>query len=525
MRSRLEYLAARGHRARRWPAGMWAVSAAVLFAGLGGAPATASGITDVIDLRPVPPGELTLKEAVAVALANNRASRSKRAERDIAATGIERAAGAFQPQFNASVLRGDSRQRNTFEEELVRQSLGIYERESTDYAVGVSMLTATGAKLEQKLTLAKFLTNNIDPRRPPGTSDNRAILSVSVTQPLARDAGRSVTEARLNVAKLDTSIAERAAADTDTTVAAETILAYFELAFGKQRVVAAQEKIRSAQRLLAEARSLFEQGRLAQVEMLEVENALARYEASLSEARHAERERENRLRTQLMLARGQGDPWLRLKDALPPVSIKAGSFQESLGTALARRDDFQLRKLQVEREGIQLAYARNQALPRIDLVASYGVNGLNYAMSEASKWSAMRDFPTWSVGLQVSVPIGESRIGKADVTAAKLRRQDALLGLKALETQIANDVDTSFSLRSSVAERWRLWQKVLTREREQLEVERRKFAAGRSDTREVLLREERVINAQLALAEQQMAFGRADVLLQAAQGILLDAYR
>jgi outer membrane protein TolC len=164
-------------------------------------------------------------------------------------------------------------------------------------------------------------------------------------------------------------------------------------------------------------------------------------------------------------------------------------------------------------------------LPRIDLVASYGVNGLNYAMADASKWSAMRDFPTWSVGLQISVPIGESRIGKADVTAAKLRRQDALLGLKALETQIANDVDTSFSLRSSVAERWRLWQKVLTREREQLEVERRKFAAGRSDTREVLLREERVINAQLALAEQQMAFGRADVLLQAAQGILLDAYR
>ena len=137
----------------------------------------------------------------------------------------------------------------------------------------------------------------------------------------------------------------------------------------------------------------------------------------------------------------------------------------------------------------------------------------------------MNDYPTWNLGLQVSVPLGENRQAKADIAAADLRREDALLGVKAMEVQIANDIDTTLGLRASVAQRWALWKQIQGREVQQLELERRKFAAGRSDTREVLLREERVINARVAEQEQQMAFGRAEVLLLAAQGTLLDGFR
>ena len=106
-----------------------------------------------------------------------------------------------------------------------------------------------------------------------------------------------------------------------------------------------------------------------------------------------------------------------------------------------------------------------------------------------------------------------------------MRRQDALLQLKALEVAIANDIDTGIGMLSSATERWTLWREVAEREQRQLELERTRLSAGRSDMREILLREERAINARLAVVEQQVAWSKADILLEAAQGQLLDRWR
>lgn len=467
---------------------------------------------------------LSLKALVEKLRASNKTIRSKQAEGDIAATGIERAASAFQPLANLSAAKGKSITKNTFEESMIRQGTGLYDRQGQDYSVGVSkLLAATGAKLEVKSALSRFVTN-IPDGRPEGTLDNRSNLGFSITQPLARDAGPAVTTARLQVATLDATAADHATRDTETSVVAEAIMAYHEMVFAQHRVQAAQEKIRNGQRLLVEAQAINRNGRLPDSDVWEVENALNRFKAGLSEAQQVEREKINRVRTMLLSVAADSPQGLVAVDALPAVADKTLSADESLRTAMARRDDYLMRKVQAEREGVQLAYTQNQTLPRVDLVASYGMNGLEYAISRAYNVSRMSDYPTWSVGLQVSIPLGRNMQAQSDLKAALIRREDALLGLKSVEVQISNDIDTTLSMRSSAVERWDLWKQVHAREKQQLELERRKFTAGRSDTREVLLREERVINAQLTVYEQQMAVARAEVLLDAAQGTLLDSF-
>ena len=111
----------------------------------------------------------------------------------------------------------------------------------------------------------------------------------------------------------------------------------------------------------------------------------------------------------------------------------------------------------------------------------------------------MNDYPSWTLGLQLSMPIGENRQAKADMQAAKLRKEDALLQLKGLEVAIANDIDTGIGMIVSATERWTLWREVAEREQRQLELERTRLTAGRSDMREILLREERAINARLEI--------------------------
>jgi hypothetical protein len=165
----------------------------------------------------------------------------------------------------------------------------------------------------------------------------------------------------------------------------------------------------------------------------------------LSEAKQGERERLNRLNTLIMAVTGNDVAVWKAAEDLPtvPRSAQAHPLEAALRTALESRHDYLMQKKMLEREGVQLVYAKNQALPRIDLVASYGQNGLAYAAGTAFGSEVMRDYATWSLGLQLQVPLGGNLQGRADVAAANLRRENALIAIKALEVQITNDIDTN----------------------------------------------------------------------------------
>ena len=219
--------------------------------------------------------DLQLAPFVRQIRAANKAILSKRTEQEIAGTGIERAGAAFQPQASVSVLNGRQRLKNTPEEDLVRQGLGLYDRTGTDYSVGVSQLLDTGAKLEAKATMSKFLTNITRNIRQNDNEDYKTFYGLTLTQPLARDAGREVTYARVRVAELDTKAAQFASGDTEASVVAEAIFSYWDLLLAQERAASAIEKVRMGERLLQEARALNRQGRLPQSEIWEVENISA----------------------------------------------------------------------------------------------------------------------------------------------------------------------------------------------------------------------------------------------------------
>ena len=471
---------------------------------------------------------LSLRDLMALLFSANKDIQVRRGEALIARTGIDRADAASQPTASLSATNGLNRQPNTYEEALSRGqgADSFYERKGQDYAAGISQLAPTGAKVEVKASLSRFLTNINEKAagRPPDAKDNRALWNLSVTQPLARDAGFAVTEARLRVAELDTAVAQHGQSETETSVAAEAATAYYELVLAQHRLQAGREKVATGKRLLREARALARQGRLSRSDVLEVENSLARFQAGLSEAVQGERERMNRLRTLVMLSAENAPPHWTASDPLPKASADLPSQADCFERALTMRHDFLAQKKAVEREGIQLMYAKNQALPRIDLVASMGRNGLAYSAGNAFDASTTSAYPTWNVGLQMSFPIGEGRQGRADIAAADLRKQNALTSLKALEVQIWNDIDSAFVLVTSSVERVTEWQGIAAREQQQLQLERQRFAAGRTDMKEILMREERAINARLTVLEQQMQYARARIVLDAAQGTLLERW-
>ena len=167
------------------------------------------------------PTELSLPQFVRQVLQANKAVRSKRNEQELADAAVGRAGSIFQPQIELAAVNGISRVQNTPEEALLRQGLGQYERKGQDLTAGLSGLLPTGAKVELKGTMARFLTNINENLRGSDANDYKAFYGLTVTQPLARDAGVEATGSRVRVAELDADAARQATADTESSTVAD----------------------------------------------------------------------------------------------------------------------------------------------------------------------------------------------------------------------------------------------------------------------------------------------------------------
>ena len=478
---------------------------------------------------PVASGDLSLRQVVLAVRSGSRAIQAKRLDRDIAAASVERARAVFEPTFTASTTLAHDRQRSTPEEDLARygvgNQVGLYERDSRDYSAGISALVSTGAKLEAKATLSEFLTNITRNLRQNDLFDHRAYVGLTLTQPLARDAGREVTTAKLRIAELDDAAAAQSSLDTESSVVAEACMAYLDLALAQQRIGIALERVRMGEQVLTEAKSRVLQGRAPESELWDVENALARYHAALSEAEQQRLERMNRLRT-LLNVRGSAQAGaLRAADPLPPTRTDLPTATRGIQIAIENRTDLKGKKLALERETVQLSFARNQLQPRVDLVASAGFNGLDTSRLRALDPDRMGSYPSYSIGLQVSIPMDGNQLAKADLRSALARRQDAEQSIQALEVAIANDVETSVGLIASAVRRFELTSDVAQREQRQLDLDRRRMTEGRGSLREVLISQERASGARLQMLDQQTQHAKADVLLDAAQGTLLGRFQ
>ena len=470
------------------------------------------------------PTQLTQSQFVRLVIQANKSVRSKRYEQEIASALVVRADAAFQPQIEVSTFNGTSRVQNTPEESLLRQGLGLYERKGQDLTVGLSQLTRFGAKVELKGTMARFLTNINETLRGTDTFDFKTFYGATVTQPLARDAGADVTESRVRVAKIEEQASLQVASDTVSSTVTDAVLSYLDLALAQQRLESWNKKIALGERLISDTRALVKVGRLSDVDVWEVENNLARFRAGASEAGQLLVERSNKLRTMLMLESASELAPLRAIDPLPLLTEVKLDYDLDLQTAREKRPDYRARVLMLEREGVQLAFAQNQKLPRLDLIASYGFNGLSQILQQSLSLNRTSDYPSWSIGLRMSMPLGENRQADADLRVAQLRRDDAGLGLDAIKSAMANDIANGHAIIRSSIERYRLFAEIADRESRMAEALRQKIKAGRAEIRELLISEERVINAQMAMQEQAVINAKGLALLALAQGRVLERF-
>ena len=170
---------------------------------------------------------------------------------------------------------------------------------------------------------------------------------------------------------------------------------------------------------------------------------------------------------------------------------------------------------------MKLIFAENQAWPQVDLKGSYNMNGLDDRPRSSWNDAWMRDYETWSVGVELRIPLGGDKKARSELEATKQRKRQALLELKAVEVSLANAVDTAVQAVRSMKQQTGHFAGIAQMTRQLMEAEIARFEAGKSNSRLLLEREENLNKAREAYVESLVKYRRALYQLEMAEGTLL----
>jgi outer membrane protein len=184
---------------------------------------------------------------------------------------------------------------------------------------------------------------------------------------------------------------------------------------------------------------------------------------------------------------------------LPSLEPAPTDIEGAVRRALERRTDLVNARRNIESTDVTLKYYGNQRLPALDVIASYGAQGIGGTQfirsgtgitsvvtgsipggyTDALSLLGKRDFPTWNVQLNLSYNIFGSQ-ADAQYARSRVQRNQAQNRLRALELQIATEVtNAALTVQSNLK---RVEAAIAARElaEKRLEAEQSKFEVGMS---------------------------------------------
>jgi outer membrane protein TolC len=192
-----------------------------------------------------------------------------------------------------------------------------------------------------------------------------------------------------------------------------------------------------------------------------------------------------------------------LPDTSPP------DRKSDYAKAFELRPDYRQALLDIQKRQINVVFSRNQALPRLDLAASFGLNGIDTDLASSfnrvSGLNGNRNL-TWNAGVIFSEPI-PNRAGMGNLEVSKLEALRALVDLKRLEQSILVEADNAAGQIETTRKRIEATRVAREFAQATLDAAQARLASGTSTTFEVLQ-----FQRDLATAEVNEYRARADFI-------------
>jgi outer membrane protein len=368
---------------------------------------------------------------------------------------------------------------------------------------------------------------------------NGSSLGVTVTQPLLRGFGATLNRRYIHIAGNERKITSLLFQQQliNTTYGVIRLYTDFVALYEDERVK--QETLTLAEKLLADTQAQVDIGTLARVELSRANAQVSSARLDLINARGLREEQEAIVKN-VLTRRGNDDAEVRTAHIIPtdtlniPEQEDVRPIQDMVTDALSNRPDLAQAELQIRNSQIGLAGARNATQPEVDLVGLMQNNGLGgnplaagaYSGYNGGYGSALeqvfaRNYPTYGIGVQVTLPI-HNRVAEADLARDELQVKQSQIRLAQLQNQARLEVeDATIAMRRARAS-YQAAVEARRLQQESLEAEQLKFEVGSSTAFFVIQYESLVAQAKSTEVAAQSSYVKARAALQRATGTILD---
>ncbi len=415
---------------------------------------------------------LTLQEAIQLALQNNLDVQIERFRPEIEQFGLNSIYGAYDPKLSARVVKSFRSSPGGFDSTTGLQRTPN-ETDLESYDVGVIGALPTGLTYDIGGNLNRSSGNTIN------GFQYRPDTSINLAQPLLKNFWIDATRQQISVNRKTLKISELGVRWKIMEVVNRTEQAYYDLIFAMENVRVQEKALELAERLLAENKRRVEVGALAPLDEKQAEAQAAGRRADLLSARRNLQAQQNLLKGLMTVSyRDWHGVDIQPVEKLVAVPEKFDLI-ESWRRGMTQRPDLLQSRVDIERRDIVLKYERNQLFPQLDLIGSYGRNGLDRHFGAALEDIRTESNPSYSYGILFSIPLS-NRGPRNLYRASKAEKEQSLLVLKRLEQNILVQIEDSVDLAQTNFERIDATRRARLYAEAALDAEQKKLENGKS---------------------------------------------
>jgi len=473
---------------------------------------------------------LTMEQAVNLGLENNLGLKTERLNLDVASQNIVLSRSAFLPQVSSAFTNRSAK------------SL------PSDFTQGSSDITSAGmnvtANVAQQLrwygsTYSLSWNGNRSTQTGGISSFNPRLgsgLTANFSQPLLRGFRTNSARTGLITSEKNREITDLQLQERIVQTESSVRLAYLGLVGAIEGKKVAESNMAIAEKSLQQSKARVAVGASPQIEIIQSEAQVAGTRVSLLQAEVRISTAEDSLRT-LILDPGQPDYWTVHLDPTQQIQLmkREINLDDAIKTALANRLDLAVQKRSLEVTDISLKLSKDSTLPGIDFTAGYsaqGTAGTQFVFGSGfppaivdttsrSFAGALGDtfggaYPAWSVGVNVTYPVGRTA-AEASYAQAQVRKKQQVMTLEQLQIEIVRQVRDAARQVENSYQQVEATQAARIATEQQLDAEQRRFAAGMSTTLDLQIRERDLANARVGELNAMIAYNSALILFDRVQ--------
>jgi outer membrane protein TolC len=453
------------------------------------APPPAAAVQPQVQVR-----RLTADDAVRAALENNLGIQVARIDPLIEDLSIVQARAAWAPNFTTTLQSSST---DTPSNSFLSGAQGpVLSDNRVISNVGVEQILKWGGHYTLGWDGSRSTTTNIFSNFSPQL---RSSLAFTYQQPLLRGFGIDAFRQQLLVSEKNREIADVTLREQVTTTSRAVRNTYWTLAATIASLQVQRQSLELAQESLKNTRARVEIGTTPPIDIVEAESEVAAREEAVIVAEAQIETAQDALRS-LIYDPSAADFWsIRIEPTdMPPFEPMTIDVDAAVRNALERRTDLEQTRKTLEATDVNIRFFRNQTLPDVTATFDYGLQGLGGTQfvrgegfpgpiigeTQRSFGSVLGDlfannFPNWTIGLNVSYPIGVSQ-QEANLARARLEYTQSQTQLRNQQLLVTTEVREAGRQLQTNQKRVATTRASRQLAERRLDAEERKFAAGTS---------------------------------------------